>query len=77
MEANYRKPRREKFETFLMKLADVEIHNDVQFPRFSNREGEREMHANRPSFFFFIRDSRGKNFVKMKAHKLEWQVSWD
>lgn len=77
VEANYRKPRREKFETFLMKLADVEIHNDVQFPRFSNREGEREMHANRPSFFFFIRDSRGKNFVKMKAHKLEWQVSWD
>lgn len=68
VEANYRKPRREKFETFLMKLADVEIHNDMEFSRTERkrkRVREREMHANRPSFFFsffFFTRFEGKEF---------------
>ena len=84
VEANYRKPRREKFETFLMKLADVEIHNDMEFSRTERkrkreRKRERCMLIAHPFSFlsFFLRDSRGKNFVKMTAYKLERQVSWD
>ena len=52
VEANYRKPRREKFETFLMKLADVEIHNDMEFSRTERkkkkeRQSERERRKER------------------------------